>query len=87
MRQMDIGEDELRDAIKEVVSLNPKPGNAVGGKMQAAMNKITPDFLVDTYNGEVTIQLNNSNIPSLLSLIHIFGIQLDSPFKVVNLIR
>lgn len=33
--------------------------------MQAAMNKITPDFLVDTYNGEVTIQLNNSNIPSL----------------------
>lgn len=65
MRQMNIGEEELRKAIKEVISLNPKPGNAVGGKMQAALNKITPDFLVDSYNGEITIQLNNSNIPSL----------------------
>ncbi|HHU97943.1 MAG: RNA polymerase factor sigma-54 [Bacteroidota bacterium] len=65
MRQMNIGEDELREAIKEVVALNPKPGSAVGGKIQTAMNKITPDFLVDSYNGEITIQLNNSNIPSL----------------------
>ncbi|MGI6572542.1 MAG: RNA polymerase factor sigma-54 [Fermentimonas sp.] len=65
MRQMNIGEDELREAIKEVVSLNPKPGYAVGGKMQTAMNKITPDFLVESYNGEITIQLNNSNIPTL----------------------
>jgi RNA polymerase sigma-54 factor len=33
--------------------------------MQTAMNNITPDFIVDSYNGLVTIQLNNSNIPSL----------------------
>jgi len=29
------------------------------------MNNITPDFIVDSYNGEVSIHLNNSNIPTL----------------------
>ena len=65
IRLMNITQDDLRDAIGEITSLNPKPGNALGGTMQTAMNNITPDFIVDTYNGLVTIQLNNSNIPSL----------------------
>ncbi len=65
IRQMNISQDELREAIKEIVSLNPKPGNALGGNMQTAMSNITPDFLVSSYNGEVNIQLNNSNIPTL----------------------
>ena len=62
---MNITQDELREAIREITSLNPKPGNALGGTMQTAMNNITPDFIVDSYNGEVSIQLNNSNVPSL----------------------
>lgn len=65
IRQMNITQDELRDAIREITSLNPKPGNALGGTLQTAMNNITPDFIVDSYNGEVSIQLNNSNVPSL----------------------
>lgn len=65
IRQMNITQDDLRDAIVEITSLNPKPGNALGGTLQTAMNNITPDFIVDSYNGLVTIQLNNSNIPSL----------------------
>lgn len=62
---LSISQDELRDAIEEITSLNPKPGNSMGGALQTAMNNITPDFLVDTFNGQVTIHLNNSNIPSL----------------------
>ena len=65
IRLMNITQDDLREAIGEITSLNPKPGNALGGTMQTAMNNITPDFIVDSYNGLVTIQLNNSNIPSL----------------------
>ncbi|MFA7492890.1 MAG: RNA polymerase factor sigma-54 [Proteiniphilum sp.] len=65
IRQMNIDQDELRDAINEIVSLNPKPGNALGGTMQIAMNNITPDFIVDSYNGDISIQLNTNNIPSL----------------------
>lgn len=65
IQQIRISPDELRDAIEEITSLNPKPGNSLGGALQTAMNNITPDFLVDTFNGQVTIHLNNSNIPSL----------------------
>lgn len=65
MRQLAISQENLKDAIKVIISMNPKPGNTLGGTMQMAMNNITPDFIVDSYNGEVNIQLNNSNIPSL----------------------
>ena len=65
IRQMGISQDDLKDVIEEIVSLNPKPGNTLGGSMQTAMNNITPDFIVDNYNNVITIQLNNSNIPSL----------------------
>ncbi len=65
MRQLNKSQDELKDVIDIIVSLNPKPGNTLGGNMQTAMSNITPDFIVDTYNNNITIQLNNSNIPSL----------------------
>lgn len=65
MRQMGITEKDLRDAIHEIISLNPKPGNSLGGTLQTVMNNITPDFIVESYNGVVSFHLNNSNVPSL----------------------
>ena len=65
IRQMNISQDELKDVIGEIISLNPKPGSTLGGNIETAMSNITPDFIVDTYNNNITIQLNNSNIPSL----------------------
>jgi RNA polymerase sigma-54 factor len=65
IRLLNITQEKLKDAIEVIISLNPKPGNTLGGTMQTAMNNITPEFIVDSYNGEVTIQLNNSNIPNL----------------------
>lgn len=65
IKQLGITQEELKEAVDVIISLNPKPGNTLGGNMQMAMNNITPDFIVESYNGEVTIQLNNSNIPSL----------------------
>ena len=65
LRQLAITEDDLRDAIEEIVSLNPKPGNAWSDSMEMAMSNITPDFIVESENGEVIMYLNNQNIPSL----------------------
>lgn len=65
INKMGVSEEKLRAAINEILTLNPKPGNSIGGTMQTAMANITPDFLVDSYNGEISIQLNNSNIPDL----------------------
>jgi len=65
MRQMNISEDELRKAIHEIITLNPKPGKSMGGTLQTALNNITPDFIVESNNGVVSFHLNNSNIPNL----------------------
>src|SRR5690554_248598 len=65
IRHMNITQEDLKRVIGEIISLNPKPGNTLGGTIQTTMNNITPDFIVDSYNNEVTIHLNNSNIPSL----------------------
>lgn len=65
MRQLNISTDQLRDAADEITSLNPKPGNVFGDTLEVHMSNITPDFLVESYNGEVSIYLNNRNIPEL----------------------
>lgn len=65
MRQLDISTEQLRDAIEEITSLNPKPGNVFGDTIEVHMSNITPDFLVESYNGEISISLNNRNIPEL----------------------
>ncbi len=65
LRQLQISEEELRDAIAIILTLNPKPGNILGDPIEMAMSNITPDFIVETYNGEITMYLNNRNIPDL----------------------
>jgi RNA polymerase sigma-54 factor len=65
IRQLEISPDDLRNAMDEIISLDPKPGNALGNNMETAMNNITPDFIVESYNSEITVYLNNSNIPDL----------------------
>lgn len=65
IRQLNISEDQLRRAVDEIVSLNPKPGNAWSDAMEMAMSNITPDFIVEAMNDEVNVYLNNQNIPIL----------------------
>ncbi len=64
-RALQISTEELRDAMEVILSLNPKPGNIWGDPIEMAMNDITPDFIVETYNGEISMYLNNKNIPDL----------------------
>ena len=64
-RQLNLSYDDLRDAIDAIISLNPKPGNTWGDTMEMAMANITPDFIVDVDGHDITLSLNNRNIPSL----------------------
>ncbi|MBP1618070.1 MAG: polymerase sigma-54 factor [Bacteroidetes bacterium] len=65
LKQLNISEDELKDAIDEVISLNPKPGNAWGDSLSVSMNTVIPDFIVEAQNGEVILNMNQKNIPEL----------------------
>lgn len=64
-RGLNIDDDVLRDVIEEIVSLNPKPGNDWGDSLSLSLNTIVPDFIVDTVDGELTLSLNNKNVPEL----------------------
>ena len=64
--QHKITEEQLKAAIREITSLNPKPGNSSGEEGEAiGVNQIIPDFVVEAQDGELFIYLNNRNIPEL----------------------
>ena len=62
---LNISEEQMKDAIYEIMSLNPKPGSNWDDSMTTIMNRITPDFIVETNNGIITFSLNNRGIPDL----------------------
>ena len=59
-------EEDLRAALDLIVSLNPRPGLAVGDSASVATNIVIPDFIIseDADSGELSIMLNN-RIPEL----------------------
>lgn len=65
IKQLNTDETHLKDAIEEITTLNPKPGNNWGDSMTITLSTIVPDFVVETYNGELILSMNNRNIPDL----------------------
>ncbi|MDR0683456.1 MAG: RNA polymerase factor sigma-54 [Dysgonamonadaceae bacterium] len=62
---LNISEEELKNVVKEIMSLNPKPGNAWESNMDARMTHITPDFIVEAINGELIFTMAEQNVPEL----------------------
>lgn len=66
LKGLNITDDVLKNVIGEIVKLNPKPGNAWGGNvLEKSMATIVPDFILENEEGQLTVHLNNSNIPEL----------------------
>ena len=65
MKLLEIKEEELKQAIREITLLNPKPGSNWGDALETAMSQIVPDFLVEANDGELTLSMNNRGIPDL----------------------
>ncbi len=64
-RILDISDEDLKASIEEISQLNPKPGSSWNNTFTDGMNHIVPDFYVEEINGELILNLNNSNIPTL----------------------
>ena len=60
-----ISESELRDAIGEILKLNPKPASNFAGAGQRTQQYIVPDFHIQNKDGELELTLNNRNAPDL----------------------
>ena len=59
-----ISEDELKEIIKEISKLNPKPGGSYAGNNKIA-EQIVPDFSIKLLDGELDLVLNSRNAPEL----------------------
>ena len=62
---LNINEKKLKDILHEITSLNPKPGNSWSESSEIVMNQITPDFIVEAHNGELTLSMNQRGVPDL----------------------
>src|SRR5690554_4815264 len=64
IKKLEIGEEDLKLAIDEILRLNPKPGNSLNttGK---SVQVVVPDFTLQIKDGEIDITLNGRNAPQL----------------------
>jgi len=65
IRKFEITEEELKEAIDEILKLNPKPGSSYSNPMSKSNQVIVPDFLLDNLDGELHLSLNQKNVPDL----------------------
>lgn len=64
-KQLDLSQEELRDAIGEILKLNPKPASGYSSGGQRSAQYVTPDFFIYTREGELELELNARNAPDL----------------------
>ena len=63
-KKLDIDNIAIKDAIAEIVKLNPKPGNSLIDS-QNSIQQITPDFTLTDSDGVLSVELNQRNAPQL----------------------
>lgn len=63
-RRLDVDSDELREAINEILKLDPKPGNSYSDSQKSTQH-IIPDFIIANNDGILELSLNSRNMPDL----------------------
>lgn len=64
LQKFSVSEDQLRDAIAEIESLNPKPGGAISSSTRMVAH-VVPDFAITIVEGGLELTLNGRNAPEL----------------------
>ena len=64
IKKLEIDDQDLKEAIDEILKLNPKPG---GSMKESAKNhqQIVPDFMLSETDGRLELSLNSRNAPEL----------------------
>lgn len=64
IKQLNITEAELKEAVDEILKLNPKPGGSLDS-IHTVNQYIIPDFTVTNNNNKLELSLNSRNAPDL----------------------
>lgn len=62
--KLEIEDEDLKEAIAEIIKLNPKPGGSMK-ESQKNMQQIVPDFMITEFEGKLELSLNGRNAPDL----------------------
>ena len=65
MARFNISEKQLKEAITEILKLNPKPGGAYSDQQSKASQHVIPDFMLENRDGELVLTMNMKNVPEL----------------------
>ncbi len=63
--RMGITENELKEAIEEILKLNPKPGGVYNDPYNRSSQPIIPDFILELTEDGFDLHLNSRNLPEL----------------------
>ena len=63
--KMGITQDDLKEAIEEIVKLNPRPGGQIDDSYIEQAQQIIPDFVLEEKNGELSMTMPKFSIPEL----------------------
>lgn len=63
--KLSIDEELCREAIAEIVRLNPRPGASLTEELGTNRQQIIPDFTIEIQDESISVQLDNMYIPQL----------------------
>lgn len=64
-KRLKIEEEDLKDALDEILKLNPKPGSSYSNSVTKIVQHIIPDFILEIEEGQLNLSLNSRNVPEL----------------------
>ena len=63
--RMGITQDELKEAIDEIIRLNPRPGGQIDDSYDEQAQQIIPDFVLEEKDGELIMSMPKFSVPEL----------------------
>ena len=63
--RMGITQDELKEAVDEIIRLNPRPGGQIDDSYNDQAQQIVPDFLLEEKDGELIMSMPRFSVPEL----------------------
>lgn len=63
--KLELSDTDLKDAVDQILKLNPKPGSSYSNPLNKSNQHIVPDFILENIDGELILSLNQRNVPEL----------------------
>ncbi len=63
--RMGITQEELKEAVDEIIRLNPRPGGQIDDSYEDQAQQIVPDFLLEERDGELIMSMPKFSVPEL----------------------